>query len=79
MNMFALRHRIIHEFDQKPISVYTVENMCDSTMNFLDATDFIFMMKHREDILDRLKSKVTMRQRNANIDRALAILKKKKR
>lgn len=53
MNMFALRHRIIHEFDQKPISVYTVANMCDSTMNFLDATDFIFMMKHREDISDR--------------------------
>ena len=66
MALFELRHRIVHEFDESPISVYTVANMCDSTMNFLDATDFIFMMKHREDILKRLKSKITMRELNEN-------------
>lgn len=71
MNMFDLRHRIIHEFDQNPISVSTVANMCDSTMNFLDATDYIFMMQYREDVLDRITSKLTMRQKNALIDKAM--------
>ena len=40
-------------------------------MNFIDAADFIFMMEHRKDVLERLESRITLRERNARIDKAM--------
>lgn len=71
MNMFELRHKIVHEMNDTSISISKIAGMCDSTMNFLDATDFIFMIRHREAVLDRLASSKTLRERNAAIDKAM--------
>jgi hypothetical protein len=71
VEMFELRHKIIHEMNDDFIPNNKVASMCDSTMNFIDAADFIFMMEHRKDVLERLKSKITLRERNARIDKAM--------
>jgi hypothetical protein len=72
MNMFALRHKIIHEMNDRTISVGRIAGMCDSTMNFIDAADFIFMIKLR-DVIKRLQSNITLRERNYRIDKAMEI------
>ena len=47
--------------------------MCDSTINFIDAADFIFMIKYGEDVIESLQSSITLRERNARIDKAMEI------
>jgi len=71
VDMFELRHKIIHEMNDDFIPISKVASICDSTMNFIDAADFIFMMEHRESVLERLKSKLTLREKNARIDKAM--------
>ena len=71
VDMFELRHKIIHEMNDDFIPIGKLASMCDSTMNFIDAADFIFMMEHRKDVLERLESKITLRERNARIDKAM--------
>jgi hypothetical protein len=48
-------------------------HLCDNTMNFIDAADFILDIDHRKDVLERLESKITLRERNARIDKAMDI------
>jgi hypothetical protein len=43
-------------------------------MNFIDAADFILDLDHRKDVLERLESKITLRERNARIDKAMDIM-----
>ena len=69
--MFKLRHELIHEMEYTRLSYHKIASMCDNTMNFLDATMFIFQPEFREDVIDRLKSNKALRQRNLIIDRAL--------
>ncbi len=71
MRMFKLRNNIVHEMNDNPIPVDRLACMCDSTMNFIDATDFIFGIEYREDVLERLASRITLREKNAAIDRAM--------
>ena len=66
VDMFELRHKIIHEMNDDFIPIGKVASMCDRTMNFIDAADFIFMMEHRESVLERLKSKITLREKRKN-------------
>ena len=61
--MFELRHKIIHEMNEDYIPIGKLASMCDSTMNFLDAADFILNIDHRKDVLKRLISKITLRER----------------
>jgi len=71
LNMFELRNKIIHEIEFNKLSYSKIASICDNTMNFLDATVFIFEPQFRTSVIDRLESKKTLRQRNAIIDRAL--------
>ena len=41
IDMFELRHKIIHEMNEAFIPIGKLASMCDSTMNFIDAADFI--------------------------------------
>lgn len=65
VNMFELRHKIIHEMNEDFIPIGKLAAMCDSTMNFIDAADFIFSQKNRKDVLQRIESKITLRELNA--------------
>jgi hypothetical protein len=69
--MFELRHKIIHEMNEDFILIGKLASMCDSTMNFIDAADFILNIDHRKDVLKRLESKITLRELNARIDKAM--------
>jgi hypothetical protein len=69
--MFKLRHKIIHEMNDDFIPIGKLASMCDSTMNFIDAADFIFSLEHRKSVLERLRSKITLREVNARIDKAM--------
>ncbi len=71
--MFELRHKIIHEMNEDFIPIGKLASMCDSTMNFIDAADFILSQKNRKDVLERLESKITLRDLNARIDKAMDI------
>jgi hypothetical protein len=71
VNMFELRHKIIHEMNEDIIPLSKLASMCDSTMNFIDAADFILSLEHRESVLERLGSKITLREKNARIDKAM--------
>jgi hypothetical protein len=71
VNMFELRHKIIHEMNEDFIPIGKLASMCDSTMNFIDAADFIFSQKNRKDVLQRIESKITLRELNARIDKAM--------
>lgn len=73
IEMFRLRHEIIHEMNEVFIPIGKLASMCDSTMNFIDATAFIFTIDHRKDVIQRLESKITLRERNARIDKAMDI------
>jgi hypothetical protein len=53
------------------IPIGKLASMCDSTMNFIDAADFIFSQKNRKDVLQRIESKITLRELNARIDKAM--------
>jgi hypothetical protein len=79
IGMFEQRHKIIHELNEDFIPIGKLASVCDSTMNFIDAADFILSQEHRKDVLDRLVSKITLRERNARIDKAMdtAIAKRK--
>jgi hypothetical protein len=72
LKTFELRRKIIHEMEFKKLSYHRIATICDNTMNFLDATVFIFEPQFRDSVIDRLKSKKTLRQRNAIIDKALS-------
>ena len=71
IDMFELRHKIIHEMNEDFIPLNKLASLCDSTMNFIDAADFILSQEHRKDVLKRLESKITLRERNARIDKAM--------
>lgn len=53
------------------IPIGKLASLCDSTMNFIDAADFILNIDHRKDVLERLESKITLRELNARIDKAM--------
>lgn len=53
------------------IPIGKLASMCDSTMNFIDAADFILSLDHRKDVFKRLESKMTLRERNTIIDKAM--------
>lgn len=71
IDMFELRHKIIHEMNEDFIPIGKLASICDSTMNFIDAADFILSLDHRKDVLKRLRSKITLRELNARIDKAM--------
>ena len=71
IDMFELRHKIIHEMNEAFIPIGKLASMCDSTMSFLDAADFILSIDHRKDVLERLESEITLRERNSRIDKAM--------
>lgn len=68
--MFNQRHELIHEMKYRKLSYHKIATICDNTMNFLDATMFIFQPDFRVDVIDRLRSNKTLRQRNKIIDKA---------
>lgn len=69
--MFELRKKIIHEMTEPNVTYYKIATFCDNTMNFLDAADFILNIQVRDSVIQRLQSKITLRQRNAIIDSIL--------
>jgi hypothetical protein len=71
IDMFELRHKIIHEMNEDFIPIGRLASLCDSTMNFIDAADFILDIDHRKHVLKRLVSKVTLREHNARLDKAM--------
>jgi hypothetical protein len=65
VKMFDVRTEIVHELGDIRFSDSKLFSLCDNTMNFLDATDFICNPEFKQHVIDRLKSDKTLRQRNA--------------
>ena len=61
LEMFKLRKEIVHEMKYERQPYHGVASMCDNTMNFLDATAFIFLPHSRERVISRLASDRTLR------------------
>jgi hypothetical protein len=61
IEMFELRHRIVHNMREVDLSDITLTSNCDNTINFLEAAIFIVDPMHRTDAISQLKSKRRIR------------------
>jgi hypothetical protein len=57
MDMFELRHKIVHNVKDVDLSNTILTSNCDNVVNFLEAAIFIVDPVFRRDVIYQLKSK----------------------
>ena len=61
IDMFELRHRIVHNLKHVDLSNTILTSNCDNTVSFLEAAEFIFDPKFKMDVISQLESKKRLR------------------